>query len=464
MSRKLLIYGLLLLLLNSCGKPGMNWNVSLSSEDKAPYGGYLAFTSLKHFFPGTEIDVLSPGFKYNNIDQKMTYGEGRSLLILTGLRFNLSDQELEKLISFTAAGNEVILFCSSLDARLGDRLKCQKQSVSFYGYGEDQPLRSKSQALLNENVLALSADTNIKYGYSGRIIWAPFELTEEDSSVPEKDTAAEDIYENLLNDTGEEDADTDTFTASEDVSISETEDAEQDPEAEAAGEEYEDYINTKPEILGYASGNANFVRYEVGEGHITLHAAPLVMSNYFLLQDNNIDYLAGIWNTLPEDVSNIYWNSYLNRSAEDSSFAILWKNPPTRWALWLSIITLSLYVLLEVKRRQKPIPIVKAPENTSVSFVETVGRLYYNKGNHRNLAEKMVQHFLEHVRLNYYMNTSQVNDVFAQQLARKSGLPPEICTHLVEMIHEVRLGQTKIDEAYLYHLNNTIQRFHKKTG
>ena len=161
-------------------------------------------------------------------------------------------------------------------------------------------------------------------------------------------------------------------------------------------------------------------------------------------------------------MTHIYWNSYYKHRAEHSDFSILWKNPATRWALWLSIITLCLYVLLELKRRQAPIAIVTPLENTSVTFVETVGRLYYNKGNHRNLAEKMTQHYLEWVRTHYYLNTNQLNEIFVQQLANKSGLPVEVAANLVEMIHEIRLGTAHVDEAYLYHLNNTIQRFYKK--
>jgi hypothetical protein len=210
-------------------------------------------------------------------------------------------------------------------------------------------------------------------------------------------------------------------------------------------------VNGKPDIL----------RYEVGDGHITIHAAPLVMSNYFLLQDRNSEYMSRLWSTLPGDIGHVYWNSYFKHRAEHSDFGILWRHPATKWALWLSIITLILYVLLELKRRQQPIPVVAPLTNTSVSFVETVGRLYYNKGNHRNLAEKMTQHFLEYVRTHYYLNTSQLNDTFTQNLAAKSGLPIEVAGNIIEMIHEIRLGSTPIDEPYLYHLNNTIQRFYK---
>lgn len=118
-------------------------------------------------------------------------------------------------------------------------------------------------------------------------------------------------------------------------------------------------------------------------------------------------------------------------------------------------------MLFEGKRKQRIIPIIAPLRNDSVSFVETVGRLYYNKGNHTNLAEKMVQQFLEWVRTNYFLNTNQLNDAFIHQLTIKSGQADATVRELMEMIHEIKLASVKIDDAYLYQLYNTIQQFYK---
>jgi hypothetical protein len=204
-----------------------------------------------------------------------------------------------------------------------------------------------------------------------------------------------------------------------------------------------------------------FIRFRVGSGHITLHAAPLAFSNYFLLQPGNRKYLDGVWQSLPDNISHIYWNDYFKRRREHASTWMLFKYEATRWALFILIATLLLYVLFESKRRQRIIPVVPKLENSSVTFVETVGRLYFNKGNHRNLAEKMIQHFLDWVRTHYYLNTNQINETFIQQLAIKSNLPENTVREMIRMVNEVRLGEASVDEAYIYHLHNTIQQFYK---
>ena len=100
-------------------------------------------------------------------------------------------------------------------------------------------------------------------------------------------------------------------------------------------------------------------------------------------------------------------------------------------------------------------------KNESVSFIETVGRLYFNKGNNTNLAEKIIQQYLEWVRLHYYLNTNLLSTEFIKQLAHKSGQPEYVVTELVYMITEIRMGSVKPDDAYLYQLYRTIQQFYK---
>ena len=102
-----------LLLLNTGGcdfpwKKKTNWNVNLSRKSKNPYGSYLAFESLKYFFPEAKIIPLSPGFRYNSILSLISERkEEKTLFLALGLDFYLSQSELHHLISFIEKGNEV---------------------------------------------------------------------------------------------------------------------------------------------------------------------------------------------------------------------------------------------------------------------------------------------------------------------------------------------------------------------
>jgi len=387
----------------------IKWRVTLDKEDKRPYGTYLAFQSLKYYFPDAALTPLSRGFRYSNMDNRMKYSsEGHALLILEGLDFYVSDQEWKDLKDFIKNGNEVVLFCSVLDSKIEQELYCYKRGRDQ----EDLPHNEFVPEHDNQNILSISNDTAKQYGYEGRTLKGYF-------SFPHDSTA------------------TDSSNGSTAL------------------------FPPYPDTLGYANGQPDFIRYKLGEGHLTLHGAPLTLSNYFLLQDGNEQYLTALWRTLPNDINRVYWNDYFKRNGEASGLDVLLRYPATRWALILAVIVLVMYLLFEGKRKQRIIPIIAPIKNDSVSFVETVGRLYYNKGNHTNLAEKMTQQFLEWVRTHYFLNTNLINETFIQQLTLKSGQPEATVRGLVDMIHEIRLGGTKLNDAYLYQLYRTIQQFYK---
>lgn len=202
----------------------------------------------------------------------------------------------------------------------------------------------------------------------------------------------------------------------------------------------------------------NFIVYKIGNGHLLLHASPMVFSNYFLLQGNNKHYLEQVFSYIPNTIDHIYWSDFMFKRNSHSDWRVLWEHPATKTALLLSLLGLLVYILFEIKRKQKAIPVLPPVENASVAFVETIGRLYYNKKNHHNLAEKMVQHFLEYVRHQYYLNTSQLDKDFIKQLAAKSGQSIAATDSLIYTIKEVLKGVNTNDQ-YLYALYSQIQLF-----
>lgn len=203
----------------------------------------------------------------------------------------------------------------------------------------------------------------------------------------------------------------------------------------------------------------NYIVYAIGSGKLFLHASPLVFSNYFLLQNNNQSYLAKLFSNVMK-TDNVLWMDFNHRVAErNSSWSILWRDKATRAFLLITLFGILLYVLFSMKRRQKIIPVITPNINSSVAFVETIGRLYYNTGNHNNLAEKMVQHFLEFVRVNYYLPTTLLDDEFEKSLAAKSGMPMDKVAMLVSQIKAVNYG-TPTDEGFLFSLHANIQEFY----
>lgn len=425
------------------GKP--DWNPTMGRKDKSPYGTYLARQSMQDFFPGANVIELSRSSRFSKLDDKTMYNHtGSTMMVLTGLNFNVSDNEWLKLQEFVREGNELVIFASHFDEKISSAFHIEKT-----GGGETFPPKDKKELESNRSCLTLAGQPLKRYGYAGRPIDAYFGSNRAE------------LIKQYLEDstTGTVDA---TPTAVDTVQAEPS--VVSDSTVEVAEEDYsqqEDDSYLLADTLGFANGKPDCLRIPMGRGHITLHAAPLVTTNYFLLQNNNIDYLAGIWSTFPKDVNRIYWDDYYMHSGIESSSNILWKFASTRNGILLALLVGGLYFLMHLKRRQRIIPVIAPLKNDTVSFVETVGRLYYNKGNNANLADKMVQQFLEWVRMNCYMNTSTLNEEFVKQLSARSGQSHATVSELVNMIHEVRMGSVLIDDPYLYQLYRTIQEFYK---
>lgn len=215
---------------------------------------------------------------------------------------------------------------------------------------------------------------------------------------------------------------------------------------EGAGLAYFDSIpqNDSITILGsqrYKSDDLpNFIEARFGYGRFLLHAQPAAFSNYYLLKDDYYNYAQKVLSKIPK--GTIYWrNDAANtRLFEDegSSLRYIMSQPGLKWAWRLGIWGLVLFILFNGRRRQRVVPILSPVRNTTVDFAKTIGNLYYQEGDHHTIIEKKVIYFLEHIRNEYLIDTSILDDAFVEKLHFKTGKPVEDIQYAVYMIKKYR--------------------------
>jgi len=223
-------------------------------------------------------------------------------------------------------------------------------------------------------------------------------------------------------------------------------------------------------VLGVNERNKpNYIVFFHGKGKLFLHCDPRAFSNYFILKNDNYKYLEKAFSYTNDAPQHIYWDDYYrkrfsrrssNNDKSFSSFSEIMKHPPLKAAFWLGLTLLLLFITLGAKRRQRIIPKIKPNENTSVTFTETIGRLYLQKKDNKNIAEKSCTYFNEYIRNKYFLNTGAVNDDFITTLSRKSGVEREKVDSLYRAINHVNNSDT-IDDYQLLSLNEQIQYFYK---
>jgi hypothetical protein len=219
-------------------------------------------------------------------------------------------------------------------------------------------------------------------------------------------------------------------------------------------------------VLGRTNRQAiNFIKVSVGEGAFFINTSPVCFSNYFILRNNNAEYTGKALSYIPDGVSAIYWDEYYKRGSTESNnpFRFLLRNRFLRWSFWIALVSLVLYVWFGSKRKQRIIPLIEPLQNNTLDFVETVGKLYYEQHDNRNIALKKINYFLAFVRTNFYLSTILLNESFEDSLAKKTALPKQAIAELIRIIQEVNQSQS-ISDGLLLNLNNRIDNFYVKAG
>ena len=221
-------------------------------------------------------------------------------------------------------------------------------------------------------------------------------------------------------------------------------------------------------VLGRSQyGGPDFIQMNKGKGKVIFHLAPLAFSNYFILHKNNHKYFEQAISLIPADVDKILWNEYYlfkprENEEEPSWLRVLLKHNEFRWGFLTALAALFFYVLLNMRRRQRLIPTITRPKNESLEFVKTMGRLYYQRRDHLNLARKMGAHFRDHVRARYNLVTVEMEENFIISLQKKSGYPEADLKQIVEFITFLDTAPA-ISERQLVAFQKKLESFYEKT-
>ena len=228
-----------------------------------------------------------------------------------------------------------------------------------------------------------------------------------------------------------------------------------------------DTVRTK--VLGRTEeGSPNFVQFNAGKGSLFVHIAPLAFSNYFILHKNNAEYFQNALSVIPGSVDKVLWNEYYlskpqnNKEKEPNWLGVLMKYPSFKWGLLTGVITILLFAFLYMRRRQRMIPALQRPRNDSLDFVKTLGRLYYDRKDHKNLATKMGAYFLDHVRTRYKLTTQVLDENFVQNLHYKTGYPAERLQQIISFINYLD-HTAAISEKQLSDFHQQVELFYQNT-
>ncbi|MBO3100158.1 DUF4350 domain-containing protein [Gelidibacter pelagius] len=219
--------------------------------------------------------------------------------------------------------------------------------------------------------------------------------------------------------------------------------------------------------LGYVNNDlnlTNFLEIPFEEGTIYLHLEPKVFTNYNILKDDRYRYVEGALSYLPNesiyfDSYTKFFDSYYGDAEEKSNLSWFLQQTSFKWAWYLTLLLTLLFMIFNAKRRQRIIPIIKPLENTTVGFVKTISNLYFETQDHKNLIDKKITYFLEKIRSDYNLDTTNLNEEFITKLSQKSGKNKETVKKTINFINWLRT-KNEFFEDNLLKLNKHIEEFY----
>ncbi len=378
-------------------KRKLDERVTLRRQDKIPYGTNVAYRSLPLLFPGARILVNRTA--PGEWDSISSEDAHQAFISITDF-FNADEYEMNKLISFAGSGNDVFISAKGISTEVLKMLI----SSSHKMYNTRYP--TTYQEYDDSLRISLMQPQFAVYTYPGLNFSSTFnELNMETTDILGKDEG----------------------------------------------------------------GHPNFIHLRAGSGNLYIHKAPLAFSNYFLLHKNNIRYFESALSVLAPGVNKIIWDEYYQRKRSEDRpkqkkknwVSVLFRYPGLGAGLLTAMLGLLVYVLFEMRRKQRIIPVISRPRNDSMDFVKTIGRLYYEKGDHKNLGKKMTAFFLEYVRSKYKLSTGTLDEVFLRNLQYKTGMEESELRNLITTIKYID-DSPAVSSGELTGFHRQLESFYKK--
>ena len=394
-----------LILLQVLAPKPINWNQTFMKKDNIPFGTSALYDILPSIFPGQEISTET--FPIYNVLTDEDFSASPEMTkrnyIIINNAFEPDKLDTRELLEFVENGNSVFIAANYFSGKFADTLKVETDN--YYGITE---------TFKNDSI-------NLSRFYK------PYDTAAINFINPLLKRKADYIYSKGIDNTY-----------------------------------FNSFDTAKTSVLGNNINNKiNFIKIKWGKGTIFLSTVPEVFTNYLFVNKKNYDYPYKALSYLPNQA--IIWDEHYKAGnvKKESSLRVVFNNPALRSAYYVLLLSLLIFIVIGIKRKQRIIPVVEPLRNTTLDFVDIVGTLYYQTGNHKNISDKKIIYFLEFIRSTFQVKTNLYDDTFIDRITNLSGIERQKVHDLFYYFADVSVKQS-ISQQELLKLNRMIEEFHKK--
>ncbi len=202
-----------------------------------------------------------------------------------------------------------------------------------------------------------------------------------------------------------------------------------------------------------------FIRHMLGKGQILVHTLPVVFSNYFLLQDQNMVYMESLLAYIPEGNKLYYDNFYKDgKTVASSPLYLFLSYRPLKSAYYLALGMGLIWIVFGGKRRQRAVPVINPIRNQSLAFIHDLTGIYQKKSDYKSMAGYQIKYLTAYLKRKHHLTLYEQRDLAIQTLSERFELNRPKVRNDLDFIEKIN-NQSVIAMPDLLAINRIVETY-----
>lgn len=412
------------------GEPRVDWSETYILDKKKAKGTYFIAEILKRYNPKSDFEILDAPIhiSLNNVEERSNY-------VFIGEDIYLVENDADALIDFVNKGNNAFIFTESISYELIEKLSSEE--VDFY-----YEFRNANGAVfsLKDPRLEMEIDSSFHYEMFGKVKsqWS-FISTDSLTSIKIEELGRVNLY---------------SINAVDYV-------------VDSTG-------SYKWESLDSMYNSVNYFRVKHGQGYFYFHTQPNVFVNAYLMENNDLDYVDGVFAYLNE--GDILWEEhnwifnrpYLKRYVprtnfyrdDESILSMILENQELKWGWYGLLIMAILFVIFNGKRKQATIPIMEDRSNRTLIQIKKLGYLYKDSTEYFEITQNMFENFLWYLHVKLNIDTHQGTEKIIREIVKVTKYDEEEIRSIFTRYQKIENWKS-VTHGVFIKLHDDIEKFYR---
>lgn len=400
------------------GKKRYDWKENYALDKELPFGTWLVSELLKEYKGDADFKQLD-----SPLDRSLDKAKTPSNYVFIGEEIYLENTSVDSLLSFVSKGNNAFLFTIAEPVLLLEKLLAPESSDTLSVIYENS-FGDSAFSSFEKNFVSSPEVYSISYLYKREVSNYQWMFL--------KDTLVDSRIEFIGN--------------------------------------FASYAENGEKETGI-----NYYKIAYKKGAFYFHTQPISFSNITLKEKKLVEYANQVFAYLNE--GPILWDEYNWRFNKPNPKTWLYKpnflntgegplrfvlsNPPLKWAWYILLLFILIFVLFNGKRRKGIIPVLADRTNTSLEHLKRVSVLYKKDENHYVISVKMFENFLGFLQNELKINLDQSREKIIDEIVFKRKIEREYVQKIFDRWKYIDFSKTAKPEIFTK-FNKELNSFYER--